>query len=46
VSQSVGGTSINKSFAKRTTDDATVLSLDAKQALYGTGLLYSGVSYA
>lgn len=46
VSQSVGGTSINKSFTKPTTDEATVLSLDAKQALYGTGLLYSGVSYA
>ncbi|WP_029509795.1 hypothetical protein [Leuconostoc lactis] len=46
VSQSVGGTTINKSFAKPTTDEASVLSLDAKQALYGTGLLYSGVSYA
>lgn len=46
VSQSVGGTSINKSFAKPITDEASVLSLDAKQALYGTGLLYSGVSYA
>lgn len=46
VSQSVGGTTINKSFAKPTTDEASVLSIDAKQALYGTGLLYSGVSYA
>lgn len=46
TSQSVGGTTINKEFAKSSKADATLLSLDAKQTLYGTGLLYSGVSYA
>lgn len=51
ISQSIGGTSVSKSFAKNTSSGETngsgvsALSVEALNQLSGTGLMYRGIDY-
>ncbi|QER67582.1 head-tail connector protein [Paucilactobacillus nenjiangensis] len=45
ISQTIGRTSVNQSFSSTNMDSSSGLSIDAINALSGTGLLYRGVKY-